>query len=871
MKKLALLFICFLSINMSYSQYDGEYIVEGDETWENSRQYKDILILDGGTLTITGRVAMPEDAKIIVERGAKLMIDGGYLTNACSGMWEGVEVWGNSNEPQLVTEQGWVKIQNEGTIENSKMGIYTNRPDPEEEGAFIQGYTGGIIQASDAHFINNETSVNFYSYEYHSVSWFVNCEFIINDYYIGNINPENFMKITSMDGIRITNSDFINSTSGANNQKGIYSINSNIILEGKCTGGNPCTSWDYGLFENLEYGIYATVSGSETFTDIQHTDFIGNFKGLYLSGMEGAWVTSNYFKVNSASENLGYGMYLDNCNAYKVEDNLFENTGGGQLGTGLVVHNSGPQYNIIYNNFFNNLEYGILAQERNRDKTGETGLVIKCNDYTRNLQDIAVTSEEEGEEIGIRESQGTDGNDTKNPAGNTFSYMGLDESDYYNETNDITYWYHYNQNGYNIKPLYHSIPEVNPQYNPEMTALYIKEESCPSDLEPGGGGGTGGDDGPRGRMATAGQKTDSTQMLLDLLIDGGNTEALATDVQTSYPPEAWDLYVSLLGKSPYLSDTVMTSAINKENVLPPEMVTDVLIANPQSAKSTEVLTEVENRLIPLTDEQKDAIMQNWYISGAKESLESKLAGYKADYANALYDLLTQFRYDSLCPNPQDSIIAVLELENTLWTKYMLVSEYLSQSNLTQAENTLNSIPTFFELSTKEQEEYQDFEDYFDVMVELKQTGKTIYEMDSLQLQALYVIADKEENNANSWSRNVLISADTLSYIEPVLLPTYLKSSSVIPIPAQKPANENKLFVYPNPAKGYFIIRYELDNFYAEAMIQITDMAGRTIKFYTTEMVRDYLVVSTEGIKSGNYVIKLILNGRESGVQKITIK
>ena len=127
------------------------------------------------------------------------------------------------------------------------------------------------------------------------------------------------------------------------------------------------------------------------------------------------------------------------------------------------------------------------------------------------------------------------------------------------------------------------------------------------------------------------------------------------------------------------------------------------------------------------------------------------------------------------------------------------------------------------------------------------------------------------NKANAFAHNLLMYYDTLTYVEPIQYPSFLKSSPVIPISAQKPAKENKLFVYPNPAKGYFIIRYELDNYYAEAMIQITDMAGRTVKFYTTEMVRDYLVVSTEGIKPGNYVIKLILNGREKGVQKVMIK
>ncbi len=398
---------------------------------------------------------------------------------------------------------------------------------------------------------------------------------------------------------------------------------------------------------------------------------------------------------------------------------------------------------------------------------------------------------------------------------------------------------------------------------------YIKEQSCPPDLEEGEDGGS--NDSAEERMATADQKIDSVQLLLNILVDGGNTDALTTDVQTSYPPEAWELYVSLLGKSPYLSDTIMKSAINKENVLPPEMVTDILIANPQSAKSNGVLTEVENRILPLTDEQKEAIMQNWYITGAKESLESKLSAYKSAYTAALYDLLEKFRYDTTLANPHDSIIVVLENENSLWSKYTLISEYMATENFTNATNTLNSIPTDFELTTGQMVEYQDYGDVFDILAELQQQGKTIYEIDSLQKQTLYSVAFKEESRANAWARSVLLSTDTLSYLEPVLLPTYLKSIAIIPIPAQKTSFENRLMVYPNPAKDYFIIRYELDNYYADAIIQLTDISGRIVKRYKTGLTMDYLIVQTNNLKPGNYFVKLVLNNREVGVQKIVIQ
>jgi len=133
------------------------------------------------------------------------------------------------------------------------------------------------------------------------------------------------------------------------------------------------------------------------------------------------------------------------------------------------------------------------------------------------------------------------------------------------------------------------------------------------------------------------------------------------------------------------------------------------------------------------------------------------------------------------------------------------------------------------------------------------------------------VAVKEDNRANAWARNILLATDTLSYTEPVLLPTYLKSSAIIPVPAQKPASENKLVAYPNPAKGYFIIRYELDNYYADAVIQMSDISGRIVKQFNTTLTRDYFVVPTHDFSKGNYLVKLILNDKEVGSQKLIIQ
>ncbi|PJB55953.1 MAG: hypothetical protein CO098_15290 [Bacteroidetes bacterium CG_4_9_14_3_um_filter_41_19] len=58
------------------------YEITQDETWDFSiKFYQDIIVKAGNTLTIQCEVQMIPDAKIIIEPSAKLIIDGGLITN----------------------------------------------------------------------------------------------------------------------------------------------------------------------------------------------------------------------------------------------------------------------------------------------------------------------------------------------------------------------------------------------------------------------------------------------------------------------------------------------------------------------------------------------------------------------------------------------------------------------------------------------------------------------------------------------------------------------------------------------------------------------------------------------------------------------
>ncbi|MBC8486893.1 MAG: T9SS type A sorting domain-containing protein [Bacteroidetes bacterium] len=864
--------IDYVTINKIDNQ--NQLIITGNLEWNSDyHACNDIIIKPGAKLTIGANCTlfMPSGKKIIVERTGVLAIYGGTITGENEGWWPGVELWGENGTPNNLLHQGKVAITQGGTIKNAVIGIQTIKT---IEGEYNYDYSGGIIGTTDANFINNQLAILFFPYEPdNSNSILKNCTFEVNDDFPEEISVNSLVSLNDINGVYFQNATFNDfRTYKPIDEKctGIYSMDADFTVKAVCANPlqNPCLEWDNSTFNNLKYGIKALRSTSgEPFT-VEHTDFVNNVRGIYASGADEISVTLSSFQTYKYDGELpeNYGMYLEECTGYQIEENNFYNINESVMGNGLVVSNSGIATNQVYNNTFDKLEYGLIAQHDNRTEDGEDGLSIKCNSFTNCEYDIAVTGRGESPYLGIKWYQGSNDPEPDAPAGNRFSYTwNNEESDYYNETQDIIYWYHQHDGGYNVEPKKFSKELVNPQANYNNPQPFDPETACPSNL---GGGGT---DDLRGKMAAAEQKIDSVQNLLSILVDGGNTNVLTIEVQTSIPPETWDLYINLLGKSPYLSDTVMKSAINKVNVLPSELLTDVLVANPQSAKSDEVLTEVENRTIPLTDEMKEEIMLNWYVASAKESLESKLAAYKARRGKALNDLLRYFRNDTVSPSPRDSIIAVLQQENSLWAKYSLAYEHLAKGETIQAEVVMNNIPVEFTLSLSEQEDYQDHLMYFNILKQLKQEGKEWYEADTLQIEALYGLAYNNNNKANAYARNVLIFYDTLSYEEPIQYPSFLKSSPIIPIPAQKPAERNSLTIYPNPAKDYFIIRYELDNSYAEAVIHITDMTGRNVKEFNVMATRDYLIVPTSELNNGIYVVKLILNGKEAGIQKVSVK
>jgi hypothetical protein len=103
------------------NEYATPLNITSNTTWSGSRILDaKVTIISNATLTITGTVYATEGVVINIEPGAKVILDGGTLTNACPDkLWHGILVSGNKYLPQPPQNQGVLELKNGAVIENA--------------------------------------------------------------------------------------------------------------------------------------------------------------------------------------------------------------------------------------------------------------------------------------------------------------------------------------------------------------------------------------------------------------------------------------------------------------------------------------------------------------------------------------------------------------------------------------------------------------------------------------------------------------------------------------------------------------------------------------------------------------------------------
>jgi hypothetical protein len=440
----------------------SETVISDNESWTfNHNLHGNLRIQNGGVLTVTGcTVNMPPESKVIVEPGAKLIINRkAKFTNSCGQFWEGIEVWGNNQELQSDYYQGVIDIS-DGTIENAKIGVLIGKRTCQDCTTFDDSKTGGIIFSDVATFQNNNIGIYIRPYTtYEYTCALKQCKFQNTTDNIDINQFDSFIKLLDISGIQVLGCSFENVPSFAPKGYGITAYAAGIAVKYICTSTvQPCPSTDtiHSTFANLYSGIYCINNGPyPRIVIVSNSDFRRTPHGFFLSGIEDSYIVQNTFNVPDWTPQYQYddpyGMYLDNCTGYHVEGNEFYSNNVPNA-VGLVVNNSGVAPNEIYRNNFHDLYVCTNAQDENRDPVRpEIGLCYVCNLFKATFRDIGITSSGiAGEQVAVYR-----GNTI--PTYNLFYYLTPPTNYIYNQGGYINYHVPSNPSsplaGYSFYPL----------------------------------------------------------------------------------------------------------------------------------------------------------------------------------------------------------------------------------------------------------------------------------------------------------------------------------------------------------------------------------------------------------------------------------
>jgi hypothetical protein len=563
------------------------------------------------------------------------------------------------------------------------------------------------------------------------------------------------------------------------------------------------------------------------------------------------------------------GLFTQQCKYYTIEENVFNklNSTGNNFSkyVGLTISNSGTDNNQVYKNTFNNLDIGILAQGKNRNPANTDGLCMSCNTFNTCKYDIAVTAPANTNFNinGVAQYQGS----SADPAGNLFTDLPQNPTYqfwnmYANHTSvpDVTYFHHANFVAYpRLKP---AITKITNLVTSSVPNNFNPDVSCPSHLNTN----------PNiSDKLVYDNKADSVSTVLQQLIDDGNTDGLASEVSSSFPNEALQLRNQLLENSPFVSDTVLQLAIAKENVLNNALLRDVLVANPQSAKSGELMYAIDQRWEPMPDFMKDEILEGNTIVSEKEKLEAELANY-SHRSDIIYNsIINLYLHDTLNVYARDSAISLIVQSDHLTHRYLNAVIAAENNDTTLCNEILEDIANTWYPGGNLSEELLSTTEYFHLINNMGLNNWPVNEIDSTQTTALRNLMDND-GIASAWAQNMLIATNKLPFTEEYILPDNLKSAEAIPILKKKTIEGSYLKAFPNPSKDYVIFEYQIQegDYAKDIILIISDNIGvvkERLKLYRTV---DQVVYVTKNMKPGIYTCSLIRGNAVLGSLKISI-
>ena len=865
----------------------------GTVIWDTETHYFNgtYYISPNSQLTIKNSlIEFGPEGKFVVQAGGRLIIDNSNLKGDvyCDTYWKGIEVWGNEQQKQLPSSnQGFLWVKNNSVIRDADMGVRAMRLKP--NGGYDWNSGGGIVRLEDSKFVNNNNSVWLGSYHspVHSfnLSNIHNCEFELNDNMYYGHDGYAFIGMYDVDRVPISGCSFKNLKTGLDVEdraRGIVAYEAAFNVHAICNDASqsypatPCNNLEKNYFEGLYYGVYASNSpnASTSVVNIDQADFVNVYHGVHLIGTKNAVVNRCNFQIAESQiggdVTISYGVFLNGCDGFKVEENAFTKYTDGLDIRGIVIDNSGDNNNEIYKNTFTAIDVSIQAQHNNRGD--QSGLKLFCNDMTSTHIDVVVRDEGIGEYQKIANLSGTP---QYIPAGDKFTNCTQNTNNWH-ETNirnrggNISFLY--DQNVGIEKPncvtYYHTPNYVTHVHDVEVNdGSNGNAQKCPTKIS------VGGDDinALQGELATAIVAFNSSNVVLAIWKNGGNAN-LDDEVETTQP---WDVYVEfnhLIAKSPYLSDDVLLATIDNP-AFTSLMIKLLMIANPHAKRNEGVMDAIYNRAPAMPPSYIDAINADVSNASQLEILSANVSADKHLVSTISNNIKRVYRMDYDDANAIPNLISFVSAENTLASRYELASLYLETNQYDSMNTVLNAISTSFDLDDMQISSLNSWQTYYSIAKAYNDAGGTNDVLTLVQKSSLENLMNQNRPQISAAAMALLLADNPAYNYHEVVLPIE-DGNARMASPFHRTDNEieveNTLSVFPNPSRDYLTLAYRTGDKYSKLWVVISDARGSMQMQQTLKGGDNEEIIDISQLSANIYTLILYGDGERIDVKKITI-
>ena len=395
------------------------------------------------------------------------------------------------------------------------------------------------------------------------------------------------------------------------------------------------------------------------------------------------------------------------------------------------------------------------------------------------------------------------------------------------------------------------------------------DAACPLKYDPyeiGNQGGSASTESLKSAFDSGTSSAESVSYTLEQSIDGGDTPEMIYDVETSTPPESMILRDELLNKTPYLSDTVISNAIDKEDVLNNTMIYEVMTSNPKSARSQKLIEKLDERQNPMPGYLKAGIINASAITTERDSLEGLLAMHNRERQDAFNRIM--IKYYGLLEDPDylDSISEILH-SYRIEEQYQEVLLKYSQNN-NEYISVYNNIPIQFQLTSSQMNNYESLGDFIDLLSDYD-INTEFTNPDSLFVADLELFAENHSGWTKLRSMNMLRKVNETAYCEPYLYDNIQKNKELSFEWNSTVESSTKLHFYPNPAETYLNIDYLSTEKVDDVYICISTMDGKMILTKSLQSSPLSTIIDLRYFSQGVYLITLYEDGIMKQSYKIT--